>query len=69
MVPPSSVNRSLKPVQTSLWDEESPIPHTRLGQMGKELLLASEKTLPQRLEETGFHFKHRELKETLKSIV
>ena len=32
-----------QPVQTSLWDEESPIPHTRLGQ-GADLVLVAPAT-------------------------
>ena len=32
-----------EPVQSSLWDEESPIPHTRLGQ-GADLVLVAPAT-------------------------
>lgn len=39
------------------------------GQMGEELLLASERAIPQRLEETGFHFNHVNIKETFQAIL
>lgn len=39
-----------------------------LGEMADELLLASTRVVPVRLEETGFHFQHPEIRQALKHL-
>ena len=40
-----------------------------LGQMADEVLLAGQKVVPERLEETGFEFKHRDIGSALTEII
>ncbi len=40
-----------------------------MGQMGTEMLLASQRTLPVRLQESGYQFRHPELKQALRDMV
>jgi uncharacterized protein (TIGR01777 family) len=40
-----------------------------LGEMGKELVLASTRVKPERLEQSGFEWKHPEIGEALKACI
>ncbi|KXK56566.1 MAG: hypothetical protein UZ07_CHB004001379 [Chlorobi bacterium OLB7] len=42
---------------------------TALGQMGKEVLLASQRVVPSVLLETGYRFRHPQLREGLEFVL
>lgn len=47
----------------------APVAGLMLGEMARELLLASQRVLPIRLEGSGYHFAHRELSCALEAIL